>query len=270
LHIHIKRIAAALIAIYLLYATTLYLLQRRIIFAAWGAVSQPPGDIERWELGPERGYGLLLPAPGDGPHPLVVYAHGNGEVAHDQGQIARRYNQLGFTVLLLEYRGYGAAGGSPSQDGIVTDAAALIQRAQTDPRVNTDALTYHGCSLGGGVLGQLSRVHPPRRLILESTFTSLADLASGFLAPGFLVRDPFPTHAMLPTLDADTLLLHGERDPLIPHAHSLRNRDAARRATHHTIPGGQHMLPDRLTWPLIEAWLSAHTPPASAAPSPPM
>lgn len=253
----IKRWALILTVLYALYALALYAGQRRLLFPGWGMqLPAPPATVERWSLGDARGYGLFVPGAEPAPSPLVVFAHGNGESAGDNLYRARAYAAEGYAVLLLEYRGYAGAGGAPSQEALVADSLALVERAVADPRVDPARVIYHGCSLGGGVLGQVARARPPQRLILESTFSSIRDIASRFLMPGLLVRDPFDTKDTLAALDVPTLIIHGDADLLVPYTHSLTNKAAARRAEHHRVEGGQHVLPAADTWPIIQGWLA--------------
>ena len=67
-------------------------------------------------------------------------------------------------------------------------------------------------------------------MILQSTFTSVPDVARRWLVPRFMVLDPFDTIEVIPTLDAPILIVHGRRDSLIPVSHGERLRDAARNA----------------------------------------
>jgi fermentation-respiration switch protein FrsA (DUF1100 family) len=120
---------------------------------------------------------------------------------------------------------------------------------------------YYGRSLGGGFAARLTRTHPPAALILGSGFTSLADAAHDLMrVPRFMVRDRLPVAEVLRDFDDPTLLLHGDRDEVIPLQHARRNAEAAQDATlviyedtgHNDMPSGH------ARWEDIDAFLQAH------------
>ena len=193
---------------------------------------QPPHDAEVIWIDTEQGRVEAWFLPGRGvsdaePGPVVLYAHGNGEVMDPYADILAPYREMGVSLMLLEYRGYGRSEGSPSQKRITADflqfREKLIERDDVDP----DRLVYHGFSLGGAALAQLARHHPPRAMILESTFTSVRRMAAGMLVPPFLVRDPFDTLAVVRTLECPILIRHGRADGVVPFRHAERLYEAA-------------------------------------------
>lgn len=185
----------------------------------------PQGPVEAWFI-PGRGVSERTPGP------VVVYAHGNAEVIDYLPYLLRPYLSAGVSVFLPEYRGYGRSAGTPSQRGITRDMIELRQRLLTRAEVDSSRLVYHGVSLGGGVLAQLANPHPPSALILQSTFTSISDIAWNlFRAPSFAITDKYDSMSALARLDAPTLILHGRRDELVPYSHGLR--------LHHRIPKSQ-------------------------------
>lgn len=179
-------------------------------------VQTDDGRVEGWLL------------PGDGvsperPGPLVVFAHGNGELIEYWADELEPYRRLGVTVLLPEYRGYGRSAGSPSESAIVEDFERFVALAAARPEIDEGRVLYHGRSIGGGVVCALSRRRAPRAMILSSTFTSIADIARRFLLPRFLVLDPFDNEAALGRYRGPLLIVHGRRDGVVPveHAHAL-------------------------------------------------
>ncbi|HSQ03142.1 MAG TPA: alpha/beta fold hydrolase, partial [Burkholderiales bacterium] len=103
--------------------------------------------------------------------------HGNaGNISHRLGYVPI-FRRLGYSTLLVDYRGYGESTGSPSEEGTYLDGAAswtwLTQTRGIAPR----DIVIFGESLGGGVATWLASRHTPRAVVLASTFTSIPDLA---------------------------------------------------------------------------------------------
>jgi pimeloyl-ACP methyl ester carboxylesterase len=204
-------------------------LERYVIFPRW-AIAKPPdpgqvpgierlfidtddGKVEAWLM---LGDGVSSASPG----PLVVFAHGNGELIDHWREALAPYRKLGVSVLLPEFRGYGRSAGSPSEQAIVGDFARFVELVAARPEVDATRLVYHGRSLGGGVVAQLASRRRPRALVLQSTFTSVAVLARSYLVPRSLVLDPFESEAALRELDVPALIMHGRRDRVVPSSHA--------------------------------------------------
>ena len=158
---------------------------------------------------------------------VVVYGHGNAAFAADWIFDAQPYTAAGLHFLCLEYRGYGASDGTPSEAGFVADSASLLDQVLARPDVDPANVVYHGRSLGGGVLAALARERAPARLILESTFSSVHSMSSQFLAPRYLVRDPLDVRATLAdSFKGPVLLMHSREDEVVPFAEFEINRAA--------------------------------------------
>ncbi len=235
------------VSAYAAYLLLLYLKQDGLLFfpEMAGPGSAPPrgvvllqrvipeGTVEAW----------LLPADRPGRAPLAVLCHGNAEGIDQQLEWAEGYRQMGFAVLLPEFRGYGRSAGRPTERAIDDDAAWFVEQALARPDVDPARVVYHGRSLGGGVVGGLAARRAPQALVLQSTFTSVAVMARGYLAPPFLVRNPFHTDRVLPGLNCPVLVFHGSRDQLIPPEHGRRLATLARRGTLVEYPAGHNDFP---------------------------
>jgi fermentation-respiration switch protein FrsA (DUF1100 family) len=130
---------------------------------------------------------------------------------------------------------------------------AAYDWARLDPRVDAARIVGYGRSLGGGAVAQLAAVRPLSALILESSFTDVRALATRLLAPGFLVRDPFDTVSALSGYRGPLLVLHGERDGVVPFAHGQKLAAAVPGAEFQPLPCGHNDCTN--TWPRIEAFL---------------
>lgn len=256
--------------IYLLVAVLAYLafvllVQRAVLFPH--RLIEPPGPATpngRYELltldtdaGPVEA--MLRLGEGvspDRPGPLVIFAHGNAELIDHNVDAMSPYLDAGVSVLLPEYRGYGRSAGKPSQKTITADFVAWRNRMLDRPEVDPDRVVYHGRSLGGGVAAQLAKAHPPRGLILESTFTSVKAMAANYLVPPFLVRDPFDTLKVVRRLDRPILVMHGTTDHIIPPSHADRLASAAKDAKRvHFEAGHNDPIPPEQYWPPILDYL---------------
>ena len=131
------------------------------------------------------------------------------------------FHDLGLSVLLIDYRGFGESSGSPSVDGTLLDARAAWAWLRDMKRVPPEKIIIHGRSLGGGVAAALAAEAPPRALILESTFTSLYDVAKGLvprLFPvGLFLPQDFDTPKRLKSIHAPLLVIHSPSDEMIPY-----------------------------------------------------
>ncbi len=162
--------------------------------------------------------------PGDGvsvasPGPAVVFGHGNAELIEHWPELLAPYRQMGISVLLPEYRGYGRSAGTPSEAAIREDFLAFFARLVARPEVDPRRVVLHGRSLGGGAVCTLAERHPPAALVLQSTFTSVADVAKGWLVPRALVADRFESLPVVQRLECPVLVVHGRRDRIVPFAH---------------------------------------------------
>ena len=165
----------------------------------------------------------FIPGPG-GQRPgsglTLLFFHGNaGNISHRLDSVAV-FHQLGLDVLIVDYRGYGQSTGKPSVDGTLLDADAAWEWLRLHKGLAPDRLVIFGRSLGGGPASYLAARIEPRALILESTFTSLHDVARGMF-PEFLVnlllRRDYDVRGCLSGLRLPLLVAHSPDDETIPY-----------------------------------------------------
>lgn len=211
------------LAIAAVYLALLFVLQRSMLFPTPAVVPEaPPRGVEevRVKLADGEAYGLFLaPDAMSAPAPLLMFMHGNGELADHWTREFDAPRAWGVAVLLVEYPGYGRAAGSPSERSITAAALALFDWAARDPRIDARRIVAYGRSLGGGAAVRLAINRPVAGLILESAFTSVADFAARFLAPAMLIRDPFDNRRSLASYRGPLLVMHGRHDTIVPIAH---------------------------------------------------
>jgi len=156
-------------------------------------------------------------------HPVILYFHGNGDFL---AGFFGRFRDLiadGTGIVALSYRGYAGSSGRPSERGLLLDAAAAYAFATA--LYSAGRIVVWGFSLGTGVAVALAAEQPVGKLILEASYTSLADVAASAF-PIFPVRlvmkDPFHSDQRVARVNAPLLVLHGERDATIPIAFGER------------------------------------------------
>jgi hypothetical protein len=243
------------------YLGVLFLVQRSLLFPAPRAPTPPghgPAEIlqVRSDHGPIQAFYLAPLSSGPGPAPVLLFAHGNAELASSWVGEFDEPRNWGWGVLLLEYPGYGGSPGKPSEPAITAAALAAYDWARRDPRVDATRIVPYGRSLGGGPAARVAAERPVAGLILESAFTSVRALARRYLAPGFLVRDPFDNLAALRHYRGPLLVLHGSRDEIIPIAHGRTLAAAVPGAEFHALACGHNDCPR--PWGLIKPFLAMH------------
>jgi len=149
--------------------------------------------------------------------PLVLYFHGNGGSLRYR---VARFNALtadGTGLLALSYRGYGGSSGSPTEDGLLADAAAAYAFAAA--RTPAERLVLWGESLGSGVAIALAAEQKVARMVLEAPFSSAVDIgarAYWFLPVRLLMKDQFRSDLRVPRVKVPILILHGSQDGVVP------------------------------------------------------
>lgn len=254
-------------AAYIAYAALLYFLQRPLTYHGTRLPSPAqdaiPDDADLLELPASGGVvpAWWFPGSDPGPGPALIVAHGNAELIADNVAAARRLKDLGMGVLLVEYPGYGSAGGSPSRRTIQEIFTLAWDRLAARPEVDQSRIAGLGRSLGGGAITDLAVARPLQALVLQSVFYSLGSMvARGYLMPPFLVRDRFDNAANLQTWQGPALILHGERDRIVSIGHAERLaalRDGIRLLRfdcgHNDCPWGSDEVLDELRVFLMES-----------------
>lgn len=150
----------------------------------------------------------------------VVFFHGNGEQIGDSIPLAKDLARRGFGVALVEYRGYGpSAGPMPTEAGLYLDAEAALDALATRG-IPRDGVTLWGTSLGSGVAAEMARRGRGASLVLVTPYTSIPGVAARFapfLPTRLCVVDHFDTLAKAAGIRIPTLIIHGDRDEVIPY-----------------------------------------------------
>lgn len=167
---------------------------------------------------------LWLPA-AEAQAPVLLFSHGNGE---DLGMILPlldEFNRRGWAVLAYEYPGYGPLPGTASEQGCYQAAMAAWQHLIGDRGVEPQHIFLYGRSLGGGPSVELATKVNPGGLILDGTFTSTFRVVTHFKLVWW---DRFDNLARIPRVACPILIIHGDRDEVVPIWHGQRLFERAR------------------------------------------
>lgn len=160
---------------------------------------------------------LVSVRPHAGPDALIYFGGNAEDVLRNLPDFAQAFpNQA---IYLLDYRGFGASSGSPSEEAIQRDALALFDLVHAE-HSNTVII---GRSLGTGVAIRLASQRPASRLILISPYSSLEDLAAikmPFFPVRWLLKDKFESSKYAARISIPTLLIVAEHDEIIPRSNT--------------------------------------------------
>jgi fermentation-respiration switch protein FrsA (DUF1100 family) len=207
----------------------LFFAQRAVLFPApTSARTTPPAagfpEAEEHILTTADGEKVIVwHVPARPGRPVVLYFHGNGDYL---AGFFGRFRDLiadGTGIVALSYRGYAGSSGQPSEQGLLQDAAAAY--AFTAARYRADKIVAWGFSLGTGVAVALAAEQPIGKLILESSYTSIVDVAASafwFAPVRHLMRDQFHSDERIPRVKVPLLAMHGALDATIPVAFGER------------------------------------------------
>jgi uncharacterized protein len=170
----------------------------------------------------------------------LLLCHGNAGNVGDRVPHAALLTAAGFDVLLFDYRGYGRSTGRPSEEGTYRDARAALKCMLEQPGVDPGRVLYLGESLGGAVALDLALESPPAGIVLLSAFTGVREMGRLHfpLIPVALVPDAYPTLRRIRGLRAALLVLHGDRDDIVPLSQGRALFEAAPGRKHIHVFGG--------------------------------
>lgn len=255
------------VLLYVAYCLLLFLMQRMMLFPR-GLIGSPPehmpevaglekiwlntsgGRVESWFIKPVKGKTTE-------PAPVVIFAHGNGELIDFWPDELMRLAEMGIGVLLVEYPGYGRSKGRPTQKSITETFVMAYDRIARREEVDASKIILLGRSVGGGAVCALAEQRPSACLILMSAFTSVRAFAPKYLVPQFLILDPFDNLALVRSYKAPLLVVHGRKDEIIPYSHGISLYEASNGGKLVTYDAGHNDCPPDWNrfWMDIESFL---------------
>jgi uncharacterized protein len=205
----------------------------------------------------------------DQPRGQVIFWHGNGGNLSLWLPPVLEIHRRRFSVLAVDYRGYGASTGRPTEAGVYRDADAAVREFTRRLRQPGIPVIYWGRSLGSTVAAYSISAHTPDAVVLESPMPHVhAVLVSNPIlwALSFLSSYRFPTSEFLRSYEGPLLVVHGDADSIIPFRAGQRLYDDAptTRKTFVALVGTDHNDPYYLSspeyWEAIEAFLEGLKP----------
>lgn len=255
---------------YLVLIAALYVFQRSLMYQPGPALPDPRrtlipqavaidlkaesgGRLVSWYIEPAR------------EKPVILYFQGNAGTIADRDFKANAFAVAGFGVWLTGYRGFGGNGGSPTEEGLYADAWSALDELEKRGVRPADIVLY-GESLGTGVAVEMAsrlakRGTPVLGVVLEAPFKSMGDAAQGhypYVPAKWLVRDKFDSAAKISAIEAPLLIMHGDRDRVVPEPHGRALFEAAVEPKQGLwIPDGGHSnLYDFGVGPKVVAFIS--------------
>jgi len=185
----------------------------------WARLSGLPlEDVWFQSIDGVRLFGWYVEAQAD--RPVVLWCHGNaGNISHRLDNLKYLY-QMGLSVFLFDYRGYGKSQPSAlSEQGLYQDAIGAYDYLTRIRNIRSERIVCFGRSLGSTVAGELAAQRPASGLILESSFPSIEAVVRfhyGGLPVHWLLGAQFRLIDRLPYLSLPKLIIHGDKDDIIP------------------------------------------------------
>jgi fermentation-respiration switch protein FrsA (DUF1100 family) len=179
----------------------------------------------------------------ENPKGLILYFHGNAGDLSRWGEIASELITYHYDVLIMDYRSYGKSTGDISEQNLFDDANLFYKYALKS--YSEDDIVVYGRSLGTAFAVFIASENNPRKLILETPFYSLEEIAKKrfpFLPVNYLLKYRFLSNDFIEAVRCPVVIFHGTKDNIVPFA-SGKNLSALvpeDRLTFVPIEGGAH------------------------------
>ncbi len=222
----VKRLLIVAIVLYALLLLGLSVFQRSLLYHPQASAVTPAqvglanaqnrflekdgARVQYWFQAPESG------------QPMLVYFHGNAGHLGTRAPQLKAFAENGFGFAILSYRGFGQSAGAPTEQNIYADAHRLMRAVQVTHGIAMQHVILFGESLGTGVAAEMAQHYAVGALVLQSPYTSVTARASElypYVPVSWLLQDQYDTLSKLVDIDEPLLILHGERDEVIPVAH---------------------------------------------------
>ena len=244
----LKRTVLILSTLLLLVIIMFYSLQEKLIFLP----TQLPKDYEY--SFPHEFEEIFMDTPDgaslnalhfkvDKPKGLIMYFHGNAGDLSRWGIVTSAFVDLGYDVLVMDYRGYGKSTGERSEKALYEDAQRFYDLAKELHK--EDEIIVYGRSLGSGIATHLASNNNPKKLILETPYYSLVDVAQDrfpILPVKSIMKYRMNSFEYIQKVQAPIRIFHGTEDKVVPYESGDRLYKCILHSNKklYTIPNGEH------------------------------
>lgn len=230
-----QQILLILAAVGVSTAVLLYLLQPKMLYVPYKEIESVPSEVglqyEEVVFDTQDGlriHGWYVPC--TNARYTLLFCHGNaGNISHRLDSLSI-FNALGMNCLIFDYRGYGHSQGKPTEKGTYLDAKAAYGWLVSQKTAQPKSILLFGRSLGAAVACQLATEIDCGGLVLESAFTSFADIGKHYypvLPVKLFARFDYDTLAKIPRVHCPIMIIHSPDDEIIPYSMGQKLYDAA-------------------------------------------
>lgn len=262
------KIVYTLCLIYLSLVLVLYVFQRKLQYHPYKEQVPPShyglNHVEQVSFDTEDGEQInaWYAAAREG-RPTFLYFHGNAEAIQHRWERVQLFTDHGYGILIVSWRGYAGSTGTPTEAGLHLDAKGALRFLEVKGLAPRD-LIYFGESLGSGVAIPLAVAHPPAALVLDSPFTSAADVgqrAYWYVPTRYLLKDKFDSLTHAPNLTSPVFIFHGDADPVVPFDLGQKLYEAIKAPKEFLrLPGVDHVAPlTPESWQKMKKFLETYT-----------
>ena len=244
----LKIILLVLLAVYVLSGVGLYFIQEKFIFMDESLPQDYQFEFitpfEEVRISAQDAASLhALHFKHESPKGLILYYHGNAQSLRRWGKVVQYHYDLGYDVLVMDYRGYGKSTGKRSQQNLLSDA--LIWYDHAAQSYADDQITVYGRSLGTGIASYVASQRTPLRLMLETPYHDFKALAQRYypiFPVGWALRFNFKSYEYIQGVSCPIYIYHGTEDEVVPYSHGLKLYEEIQpgQAEMVTIPEGEH------------------------------
>lgn len=236
-----------LVSVWVLLSLLLFFFQSQYIYQPYKDVTSTPAEInlDYEEVNFQASDGVDLHGwwiPHAGADYTLLFLHGNaGNISHRLHSL-EIFNKLGVSVFILDYRGYGNSEGKPGEQGTYHDAEAAWQYL-VNKNIDPERIIIFGRSLGGAVASWLATKYDAAAVILESTFTSIADMGSHYypyLPIKLINHIKYDTLERIKAINSPLLIIHSREDEIVPFRFSEELYAAANEPKYFLEINGDH------------------------------
>ncbi len=240
------RVSLWIFAIYAVICIAVYLFQRRIMYFPNTDAVAPRDDMVDLTLTTADGTAIKATWWPGRRDVVILLFHGNAGNRGSRFSLMGKLQELGWSIFLLDYRGYGGSDGSPTQVGLGQDGDAAV--AWLRENRGGDKIVFFGESIGASVAIDTATRHKPDAFIFQGAALDISAVAQehyAFLPVGLILKDTWNSKGKIESLAVPTLCMHGELDRVVPIAHGRALFDAApgpkewfevKRAHHNDLP----------------------------------